>query len=77
MGSLAEYKKYKKDQKNNYFTIEYELSEDMKLTILSIKWRDGEPMAFDDLDKSKEEEKRKKEERQLMASFFSLAGAHY
>lgn len=72
-----EYKKYKKDQKNNYFTIEYELSEDMKLTILSIKWRDGEPMAFDDLDKSKEEEKRKKEERQLMASFFSLAGAHY
>ena len=72
-----EYKKYKKDQKNSYFTIEYKLSENMKLTILSIKWRDGEPMAFDDLDKSKEEEKRKKEERQLMASFFSLAGAQY
>ena len=72
-----EYLKFKKDQKNNYFTIEYEISEDMKLTITSIKWNDGEPMAFDDLDKSKEEKARKNEERQLMASFFSMAGAQY
>ena len=49
----------------------------MKLTITSIKWNDGEPMAFDDLDKSKEEKARKNEERQLMASFFSMAGAQY
>ena len=67
----------REDPKKNHFIINYELSEDMKLTILSIIWCiDNQPMKFKDLDESEEEKKRKSEERKIMSSFFSYDGLH-